>query len=332
MGRTSNRAAPPAAAVVTARNLQLLLGSPRSPDDVPDPSIFQSPPIRSAIGRLMEHRFSSGAHHRNLDWYRAVSSVTDSAEPRVLLRVDEFPYYSSFDRPDEYGVERATEFHRVLADAGVPYMMSIVPQLTRDPLNPKETGGRSLEAPELALIEEMRGDGVAFAQHGTTHRSRHQSPRRRSEFTGLSDRELGELLDRGAEMLADMGIECRVLVPPFNRFSHKQLDVFAERFDVVTGGPESVRFMGRRRGPMWLGDVVYLPCMPPLYGRARDILPELRDCVDAAPGVWIPVGLHVAWELDDDLVGLRELADYLGSTAIPWERFLDAVEASRSAS
>ena len=34
---------------------------------------------------------------------------------------------------------------------------------------------------------------------------------------------------------------------------------------------------------------------------------------------------------DDDLVGLRELVEYLGPASVSWQRFLDAVDTSRGA-
>ncbi len=313
-----------------ARNRMLLLGAAAGANSSASRPALASRRIKGPISRLLAKQFGPDGHEWNLNWFESVAAGTTVTEPRVLVRVDEFPNYSAFDHPHLYGVERATAFHEVMAEAGVQYLMAIVPQLTRAPLDPGASGGRSLGAPELALIETMRQDGVVFAQHGTTHRTRHRSPRRRSEFTGMSDRDLRALLDRGAARLAEAGIESRILVPPFNRFSARQLSVFAERFDVVTGGPESVRLMGSHYGPSWQGDIVYMPCMPPLYGTARQVLPALRR-LESATGVWIPVTLHVTWELDDDLVGLRELAEYLGEVAAPWQEFLDAVDLSRSA-
>lgn len=329
--RVGSRTSGSSAESSAVRNRILLLGSVNgsAPCSAGPPMV--SARIKGPISRLLQQQLGRDGREWDLSWFESLAACTEDAEPRVLVRVDEFPYSSSYDRPREYGVERATLFHETLARAGAPYLMAIVPQLTRAPLDPGASGGRALEASELALIERMRQDGVAFAQHGTTHRTRHRDPRRRSEFTGLSDRDLGALLDRGAATLAELGVESRVLVPPFNRFSARQLEVFAERFDVVTGGPETVRFMGSHYGPMWQGEIVYLPCMPPLYGTSREILPALRRLVESATGVWIPVTLHVGWELDDDLVGLAELAELLGEVAVPWKGFLDAVDLSRGA-
>ena len=325
------KAATNAREISAARNRALLLGTDEAPSEVAAEVDLASGRIKGPISRLLDRRIGSGGREWDLSWFESLAALTTATESRVLVRVDEFQYWSSYDEPRKYGVERATEFHEVMAAGGVKYLMAIVPQLTHAPLDPAATGGRLLDARDLALIERMRQDGVVFGQHGTTHRTRHLSPRRRSEFTGMTDRDLLTLLDEGAARLADVGIETRVLVPPFNRFTAGQLKVFAERFDVVTGGPESVRLMGSHYGPHWQGDIVYMPCMPPLYATAREILPALRRLAESATGVWIPVALHMGWELDDDLVGLRELVEYLGPASVSWQRFLDAVDLSRGA-
>jgi hypothetical protein len=290
--------------------------------------------IPRPAARLREHVAVRGAGgEAELAWLETVAAASrTTGPPRFLLRVDEFPYSSSFDLPDRYGLEPAHRFHAVLADAGVPYLMAIVPQLTHAVLDPRARGGRALDAADVAFLEQMAAEGVTFAQHGTTHRTRYRSPRMHSEFLGLSSRRLAAVLDDGLMRLHEVGIEPRILVPPFNRFSAGQLRVFAERYDVVTGGPESVRFVGQHHSPLWLGDVVYMPCLPPLYGTARELLPAVRRLLESAPGAWVPLGLHLAWELDDDLVALAELAELLsGGAAVPWERLLERVALSRRA-
>jgi hypothetical protein len=249
--------------------------------------------------------------------------------PRFLVRVDEFPYATSLDQPERYGLEAAVRFHEVMADAGVLYLMAIVPQLTRAPLDPAADGGRPLGAAELEHLQRMARDGIAFAQHGTTHRTRNSSPRRRSELVGLSPAEAGPLLDRGRKALGAIGINPRVFVPPFNTFEAAQWAVLSERFDVICGGPESVRLLGWHPGPLWREDAVYLPCYPPLYARARDMLSATAELIARAPGTWVPLVLHLAWEADDGFVGLKALAEQIAPHAAAWDDFLADVDRSR---
>jgi len=273
-----------------------------------------------------------------LDWERAWLEPLMSARkavlgdaaagpPRFLVRVDEYPYYTSYDRPED--LEMSARFHEVMAGAGLTHLMAVVPQLTHDPLTPGSHGGRDLGAGEIAQLERMRGDRVTFAQHGTTHRTRHASPRRRSELCGLDAASTGALLDEGDRRLLAAGVgETRVFVPPFNRFDAAQYEPLAERFRVVCGGPESVALMGFHGGPLWRGEAVYLPCYAPLYADARTILAAAERLIERAPGTWVPIVLHTSWEQEDDFASLRRLAERIAPFAASWDSLLADVDRS----
>jgi hypothetical protein len=250
--------------------------------------------------------------------------------PRFLVRVDEFPYYSGNDNP-KYGFEASERFHAVMAEEGVRYLIAVVPQWTREPLRPGGTGGRALDDRDRELLARMRADGVTFAQHGRTHRTRHADPRRHSELSGLDHAALGSMLDAGLETLAEAGVRPQVLVPPFNRFDAGQWPVLADRYDVITGGPESVMLMGFHGGPQWFGDAIYLPCYAPLYDRAGTVEEAARSLIDEEIGTWIPVALHVGWEVDDGYVALRRFARTIAPYAASWDDFLAEATRSRDA-
>lgn len=260
---------------------------------------------------------------------RGVLGDAASGPPRFLVRVDEFPYYTSFDRPQDLEMSRG--FHDVMASAGVAHLMSALPQLTHEPLSPTASGGRALGEQEIELFERMRGDRVTFAQHGTTHRTRFESSRRRSELCGLAPAEAERLLEDGRERLEQAGVGSpRVFVPPFNRFDAAQYPLLASRFDVVCGGPESVALMGFHGGPLWREGAVYLPCYAPLYSDAATILPMVERMIDLAPGTWIPIVLHTSWEQPDDFASLRRLADRIAPFSEDWGDFLAEVDRSAS--
>ena len=271
-----------------------------------------------------------------LDWKRAwldplltlrrnVLGDQAAGPPKFLVRVDEFPYYTSFDQPQD--LEMSQRFHHVMATAGVPHLMSILPQLTHAPLTVGSTGGRPLGDEEIELINQMRRDQVTFAQHGTTHRTRFESPRRRSELCGLSPVELERTLDDGLQRLRDAGVDStRVFVPPFNRFDAAQYPLLADRFDIVCAGPESVALMGFHGGPLWREGGVYLPCYAPLYANARTILPVAEQLIDRAPGTWIPIVLHTSWELEDEFQSLERLAERIAPFTANWEDLLAEID------
>ena len=220
----------------------------------------------------------------------------------------------------------------LLASAGVPHLMSVVPQLTHAPLTVGSSGGRPLGAEEIDLLGQMRRDGVTFAQHGTTHRTRFESPRRRSELGGLAPEQADRLLEEGRQLLLQASLGSpRVFVPPFNRFDAAQYPLLADRFDVVCGGPESVAQIGLHGGPLWRDGAVYLPCYAPLYADANTILPAAERLIDMAPGTWIPIVLHTSWEQGDDFAALARLAERIAPFAESWEALLGAVDRSAGA-
>jgi hypothetical protein len=319
------------------RNIALHLGEARGSGaedgdlDVLTPSPVPSAPVRAAQRLAMKLG--------RLDWERAwllkllaarrrAYGEAASGPPRFLVRVDEFPYYTSFDHPQDIDMSR--KFHDVMATAGVPHLMSVLPQLTHAPLTVGSSGGRPLGPEEIELLTRMRGDRVTFAQHGTTHRTLFESPRRRSEFSGLSAESFERVLDEGRDRLLEAGVKApRVFVPPFNRFDAAQYPLLAARFDIVCGGPESVAMMGFHGGPLWRDGAVYLPAYAPLYSNAQTILPMVERLIDLAPGTWIPIVLHTSWEQEDDFRSLERLTERIAPFTEDWEDFL--VDVHRSA-
>ncbi len=319
-----------------ARNVSLHLGEadaaelPRAARGVLEPRPVPPAPLRAAQRIAMKLgwlQWERAWLQRLIDARRSVLGEAASGPPRFLVRVDEFPYYTSFDRPQDIDMSR--RFHHVMAAAGLVHLMSVLPQLTHAPLTAGASGGRALGDEEIALLEQMRSDGVTFAQHGDTHRTRFASPRRRSELCGLAPRQLEALLDDGRRRLQAAGIgETRVFVPPFNRFDAAQYPQLAERFEVICGGPESVALMGFHGGPLWREGAVWLPCYAPFYADARTVLPAAERLIDMAPGTWVPIVLHTSWEQDDDFRSLARLAERIAPYAASWEELLAEVERS----
>lgn len=252
--------------------------------------------------------------------------------PRVLIRVDELPNYNVLANPDRYGTSAFHRFGERMTAAGVPYLIAALPALAAEPLDPQARGGRPLDDSERETLRELATDGsTAFALHGYDHRTRHKSPRLRSELTGLRAEELRELLHRGLAVLEELGIVPRVFVAPYNTFSARQYDVLAERFDVICGGPETVLRMGLHPPGQWRGEAVYLPSYEPLYGRAATVREAVERLVQRSSPLWAPVTLHWEWEAQDDYRGLDALLEAVAPYARPWSDLLSEVDASRAA-
>ncbi len=294
--------------------------------DVPVRTIRIAQQLRHKLGKLgFEHDVVAPLVAAR----QAVLGERAAGPPRFLVRVDEFPHYLAWDDPERFGTERFERFHEILASAGVPYLLAVLPRVSREPLSPPGSQWRPLDQGEIAMLARLAGEGVSFGLHGLTHRTRFDSPRRHSELCGLSPVATAGLLDTGLEELAARGIHPKVFVPPYNRFDATQLDQLASRFGVVCGGPESIGQIGFQRTPQWRGDTVYLPSYAPFYGHAAEVLPAVRYAVETACGLWIPIVLHWGWEADAGWSELEQLAGALAPYAAEWQDFLAAIDRSR---
>jgi hypothetical protein len=262
---------------------------------------------------------------------RTAALPTGTAAPRLLVRVDEFPHYQAWDEPERFGTARFERFHEIVAGAGVPYLIAVLPRVSRAPLSPTGVDSRPLEDDEVAVLRGLAGERVSFALHGHDHRTRHASPRRHSELCGLDRAQTEQLIDEALGELARHDIRPDVFVPPFNRFDARQLEWLADRFAVVCGGPESIGLMGFQHTPQRRGDVVYLPSYAPYYGRAADLLKALPRAIERAGGRWVPIVLHWGWEAEAGWGDLERLAELIAPHAAPWEDFLAVVEHNRGA-
>lgn len=252
----------------------------------------------------------------------AVLGRETRGKPRLLVRVDEFPHYRAWDDAGRLGTDEFRRFHEIMSAAGVSYLIALLPHVALDPLDPRETRERPLNARELSMIEELKACGTTFALHGWSHRTRRREPRRRSELAGLDDAQLQELLDRARQVTDDLGIETAVFVPPFNRFDPAQLPLLTSRFDVLCGGPETVSILGFRKTPSVISASVFLPSYPPFYGRSGKISTALPRLAGLDSSVWVPVVLHWGWEAEAEWRELERLAPELARFAVDWDDFL----------
>jgi len=249
--------------------------------------------------------------------------------PRALVRVDEFPHARAFDPAGEFGTDAFRRFHAVLAEAGIPYLLAITPHVSRDYLDPELAERRELDPGELETLRALPRDGVVFGLHGADHRTRHPSPRHHSELCGLDPARTAERIDGARAVFDRQGLRTPVFVPPFNRFDAAQYPLLAERFEVVCGGPESIRLLGWQPTPAWHRDAVYLPSYAPLYGTATEAMAGIEHLIAQEAALWAPITLHWGWELRDDFAALRRLCGLLQGCAANWTDFLAAVGETR---
>jgi hypothetical protein len=293
---------------------------------VPPPPMRLAQRVQRKLGRL---EYEQAVAEPMIAARRAALGPDADGPPRFLIRVDEFPHALALDQPERYGTERYRRFHGLLREAGVPYLVAVLPRVSANPLDPEGTSWRGLDDEERELLVAMPAQGVSYGLHGLDHRTRHLSPRRRSELCGLDAAATERLLDTGLAELEVLGLRPRVFVPPFNRFDAAQYEILARRFDVVCGGPESVGVLGFQRSPVWRGEAVYMPAYHPLYGRADEVLGGARALIDRRAALWAPIVLHWGWEAAEGWGALERLLEAIAPYTAHWDEFLAEVDASR---
>lgn len=276
--------------------------------------------------KLAPRRVQAGIERTLLRTRRAVLGERAAAPPRFLVRVDEFPHARAWGHGERFGTQAYARFHSVLAEAGLAYLLAVLPMVCEEPLDPRGTESRRMLAEEAEMLRRVRSEGALLALHGLDHRTRFDSPRRHSELSGLGREQTGALLDRGLAELSRLQIERpRVFVAPYNRFDASQVPVLAERFEVICGGPESIGQMGIQTTPQWRGAAVYLPAYPPFYGRAEQILPAAAEAIERQTGLWTPIVLHWEWEARESFRALAELARMIAPYSASWQDLLVAI-------
>lgn len=314
-----------------------------------EPAALQVPEVRRAVRGLLvpsgpSRRFQRARLRRGRLSYhehvvapyvaarRAVLGDAAEGRPKLVVRVDGFPHHEAFAAAPGRRTEDAAAVHGVLRDAGVPYLMSILPRVPDRPLDREADGWREHDASEAELLAELRRDGVAFALQGLDHRTRSAKASSPSEFTGLKRPELEERLDAAQDTLRDAALHADVFVAPWDRFDASAWPTLAERFDVVCGGEHTIETLGFHPGPSWRGGAVWLPSYPPLYGTAAELLPVVRDLVAAQTALWIPLTLRWDRERAAGLDGLRALCELLAAeqAARSWDDLLLAIRASHA--
>ena len=298
------------------------------PRPVPSAPVRFAQRVQRKLGRL---EYEQAVAEPLMAARREALGDAAAGPPRFLVRMDEFPHYMASDEPERYGTDAFQRFHELMHEAGVPYLVAVLPRVSNASLDPTATRWRELADDERALLAKMPAEGVTYGLHGLDHRTRHASPRRHSELCGLSVAETEQLLATALSELEPSGIRPRVFVPPYNRFDARQYPVLAREFDVVCGGPETVGLLGFQRTPVWRGDAVYLPSYHPLYGHAGEVLDGASRLIEAQAALWAPIVLHWGWEADEGFSELRRLLAAIAPYAAHWEDFLAEVDASRLA-
>jgi peptidoglycan/xylan/chitin deacetylase (PgdA/CDA1 family) len=273
-------------------------------DDVPGSSTL----LEKFRGRLKGR--GSWTHEAVL---KRVSRIQQSGPPRFLLRVDDYPRWDK-------GLEGFSRFHSILRQAGIPYLLGVIPRPADDPGNEEGHIDRVWTSEEKDVLKDA-AKHAEIALHGWTHRRRRRDVE--AEIVERSREELNSEIEEGLYALQSLGLMAKAYIPPFNAVDANALDILKEHFSVVFGGPESVRWLGRLGSPCMYRGALFVPSYPPAYGLAWEAARFVTALRRWQVPILVTVTLHWAWEERAGFEGLRRLAGALDGAAVTLTSWLD---------
>jgi predicted deacetylase len=231
---------------------------------------------------------------------------------KIVVRVDDFPW-------NGWDLSQFEEFHNIMMENRIPYLLAVTPKLASNPLDSTCDKFRALTEGEVRFLRDAK-EAIAVALHGLTHKVNYtiKDYTRRSEFIGLPTEELAARLDEGMQILHEIGLDIKTCVPPYNTFDMQSMLALKARFQVITGGPESVIHLGLRLSPSILSDRLYLPSYIGPYGRAWEVLAFVDKVRRERVRLLIPVTLHWHWEAERGYTELKQLCNAIKDYVRPW--------------
>lgn len=214
-------------------------------------------------------------------------------QPGFLIRVDDFPHW-------KIPLEKFQKFHSIMKKVNIKYLLAVSPEL--------------LAEAEKFYLKELIADGVEIGMHGFAHE--------KNEVLINADK-LGLKIESSLKIFRDINIVPKIFIPPHNTVSKNNLRKLSEYFNVVTGGEETIRFLGYWWGIPELENITYIPSYPPLYEKAQNIYNYILDKkLNEKKVQHLPITLHWSWELEDNFEGLRKLIQLIKNNTISWQEFL----------
>jgi len=215
------------------------------------------------------------------------------------------------------------DFHNILSEFGVPYLLGVTPHLAADPLDPDGKTVHGLSEADASILRHICSEGVDLALHGFTHRMR--GPKIRSELFGVPEAELRSLLEQSFQVFTENGLpEPIAFIPPFNAIDRRSARVISEYLSILCGGPESIHSLGFSACPDKIEGMDYWPSFYPAYGPARSVSRYVQRVSKAPRGYLIPITVHWRWEKGDNFGAVRNLAALVSNRVDRWVSHMGA--------
>lgn len=179
----------------------------------------------------------------------------------IIVRVDDFPHWIKKNR-------KFVKFDQIMKKYNIHYILGVTPYLSLSPHNPDCQKYRKLTKNEIKILKEgIKENRITLAIHGLTHKT--TSLKEYSEYKYKSNSEIEKEIKFGFKLFKEYGLpKPKILIPPYNSFSPKNLNIFKKYFEYITGGPETIKEFGKIN---ILKGIKYIPSYYPNYIKKNTI-------------------------------------------------------------
>ncbi|NLG12119.1 MAG: DUF2334 domain-containing protein [Elusimicrobia bacterium] len=254
-----------------------------------------------------------------------VSSVRDTfckfkgiqekkGRPLFLIRVDDFPHW-------EKTLDDFKKFHNIMEEYEAPYLLGVTPSLSLNRHNPLNKNFRLLNDNDVKLIKHPL---IEIALHGFSHQT--NNSKKNMEFAGLSKEQAKEKIEKGLAIFKEFDIKSSAFIPPFDRIDRASYKVLTEYFKIITGGPESARYLGHKVSPSFFKGALYIPAYRPLssYQNCKGLVNAIKEhnMLYIRRTTILPLVIHWANETKDNYASLKELLEIIKGNVMQWKDLL----------
>jgi len=217
---------------------------------------------------------------------------------KVLLRIDDV----FLDRP-----KTVCFFAEMMKEKKIRYLAAV----KGDDMKLDENGW---------LVDKLIESGAEIGIHGFCHSGKFGPFN--SELIQLTYPEIDSKVGDILSCVNGKKISTRILVPPFNAIGPEQIRILSAFFDVICGGPETMRFSSRIAGAVAItGGGWYVPSLFPLYSDSERMLDSgLYKKISRVKGLYC-ITVHFTKEERDGFSLLNKLIDKIKEPIISWEIF-----------
>ncbi len=171
--------------------------------------------------------------------FQIINSFKKNRKSNIIIRVDDFPHRKK-------SFKDFKKFDAIMKKHKISYLLGVTPFVSKKPTDPYNKIFREITQEEIKYLKKGVNEGrISIALHGYIHQTINKD--KLSEFINKNPQQLENEIIKGKKYLKENGLETEIIMPPFNSFNKENLKIFEKHFKIITAGPETIRYFGKRK-------------------------------------------------------------------------------------